>query len=568
MKQYSWFMSINESSTHEIAKSGLRRFEVLLEEHGGQAVTHAGDGLIARLDSAIDAIELVVAFQDQMNEDPLPLSESDMAQFRIGVHVADVINEDGNIHGTGVNIAKRLESLADPGGILISRPVHDQIRDKLEYQCEFIGPLRLKNIPQSVEAYRLLSQATSSIMRPSIRHNAPPLPMPNRPSIAVLPFKDMSANQDQSYFCNGVSQEIVSNLSKFHDLFVISYNSSAMFRGVEATTEVIGRELGVEYILLGSVNRSSTRMRVSTQLVDTRSGNQVWADKFDNDVEHIFDFQDDVTQLVAARLATRVEGVEIGRTRSKETQDLKAYGLVLQAQESFLSFTSQGNRAARLLYEKAIERDSKYARAYAALSRTHIYDWRYLWSTDPNASFEKALETAKIASKLDEGDARGFAELGFVYLWSKKVERAIRLYERALLLNPNSADILAEFADALAYAGQLVEAKDKLKAAMRLNPFYPDWYLWYLADIYYGMGCYTYVVETIEQMRDPSEGCRLLAAAHAMLGDIKKAQRYARKVLEKQPNFSVSRWAEIQPDMNSEIRTLFLEGLLRSGLPQ
>jgi tetratricopeptide (TPR) repeat protein len=272
--------------------------------------------------------------------------------------------------------------------------------------------------------------------------------------------------------------------------------------------------------------------------------------------------------MIAARLAVHVEGIELSRMRTKETVDLEAYGLVLHAQESFFAYTKRGNRTARRLYEKAIERDPKYARAYAALSRTHIYDWRYLWTDNPNESFDKALEAAKTAVQLDEGDARGYAELAFVNLWSKEIESAIGLYQRALLLNPNSADIMAELADALAYAGRLAEAEQRLTTAMRLNPFYPDWYLWYLADIYYGMGRYRDVIGAIEKMRDRSEGHRLLAAAYAMLGETEKASHFAAKVLERQPNFSVARWAAIQPDMDPTIQQQFVAGLLKAGLPR
>ena len=567
MKQYSWFMSIDESSTHETAKAGLQRFEDLLDEFGGTAIAHAGDGIIARLENADDAVDMAIEFQEKMSNDPLPITEDNVAQFRIGIHIAYVIKDGDNIHGTGVNVAKRMEGLADPGGILVSEAVYERLQGDRDYTSEFLGPLKLKNISQPVPAYRLQSRSTTNVIRPSIRHSDEPLRAPKRPSIAVIPFNDICAEQDQTPFCNGLSQEIVTNLSKFHDLFVIAYSSSTMFRGVETTPQQIGEELGVEYVLFGNVNRSNTRMRVTANLVETRQGKELWADKFDRNVEDIFDFQDEVTQLIAARLAVRVEGVELSRARGHETDDLEAYGLVLQAQENLYSYTAVGNRSARWFYEKAIERDPKFARAYAALSRTHIYDWRYLWSEDPDESLKKAMEAAKLAVELNDVDPCGYAELAFVHLWSKDIDRALGLYERALQLNPNSADIMAEFADALAYAGRLEEAEQKLRAAMRLNPFYPDWYLWYLGDTYYGMGKYLEVISAIEQMKDPSEGLRLLAAAYAMTGDEARAQSCAKKVLERQPNFSVNRWAEIQPDMDPEIRQRFMDGLRSAGLP-
>ncbi|MEO9873504.1 MAG: tetratricopeptide repeat protein [Anderseniella sp.] len=570
MTQYSWFMSLDESSTHEIAKSSLRRFEKLLKKYGGQSISgQSGDGMIARLDSAVDAVALATSFQTQMSEDPLPVSDGDIARFRIGIHVADVIHEDGFVTGTGVNIAKRLEGLADPGGILLSSAAYDHLDDKKNYNTEYIGHCKLKNIPVAVEAHRLLPENANIMMRPVFRDNVVNLKNTNSPSIAVLPFRDLSIDQDEGYFCSGLTEEIISNLSKFRELFVISHNSSVLMKDREISIPEIGKGLGVEYILVGSVNRSNTRMRVVTQLMETEYGNQIWADKFDRNVEDVFDFQDEVTQLIAVRLADRVEGMELSRTKvSGETEDLEAYGLTLMAQENFYAYTRQGNHTAQRLYEKAIERDPKYARAYAALSRTHIYDWRYLWTDTPEVSFETALETARLAVKLDEGDARGYAELAFVHLWSKQVDAAIGLFERALILNPNSADIMAEFADALAYAGKLEQAEAMLKKAMRLNPFHPDWYLWYLADIYFCMARYSDVVVAIEQMRDQSEGHRLLAAAYAMMGKTDKARYFADKVIERQPNFSVSHWADIQPDMDPAIKPLFIQGLLRAGLPE
>ncbi len=570
MTQYSWFMSLDESSTHEIAKSSLQRFEKLLEKYGGQTISgQSGDGMIARLDSATDAVELATSFQTQMSEDPLPVLDGDIARFRIGIHVADVIHEDGLVTGTGVNIAKRLEGLADPGGILLSSAAYDHLDSKTEYKTECIGHCKLKNIPVAVEAHRLLPTNSSSLMRPVIRNNLVNVKKSDIPSIAVLPFRDLSADQNEGYFCNGLTEEIISSLSRFRELFVISHSSTSLLKNMEISIQEIGKGLGVEYILVGSVNRSNTRMRVVTQLLETEQGNQIWTDKFDRNVEDIFDFQDEVTQLIAVRLADRVEGMELNRTKTGgETENLEAYGLTLMAQENFHTYTRQGNHTAQRLYEKAIERDPKYGRAYAALSRTHNFDWRYLWTDTPEASLEKALETARLAVKLDEGDARGYAELAFVHLWSKQIDAAIGLFERALMLNPNSADIMAEFADALAYAGKLEQAEAMLKNAMRLNPFHPDWYLWYLADVYYGMARYSDVVSAIEQMRDQSEGHRLLAAAHAMMGNSEKASFFAGKVVERQPNFSVSRWAEIQPDQDPVIQERFLTGLRKAGLPE
>ena len=567
MTQYSWFMSLDELGTHDIARAALKRFESLLKKYGGRPITKAGDGLIAYLASALEAVQLATEFQQQMRQSPLPLSNSDIAQFRIGIHLADVIIEGADVHGTGVNIAKRLEGLSDPGGVLISDSVYRQIEDNTAFKFECIGECNLKHIAQAVTGYRLLTSTEKLINRPVSRGELAQTRDIALPSIAVLAFEDLSERQDQAFLCNALAQEITLNISKFKELFVISSSSTSLLKNAAINATEIAKKLGVRYIVEGSVLRAGSRLRIMVKLIDADQSAQVWSEKFERRIEDILDVQEEVSQLITARLAERVEGLELSRIRSHQTESLKAYGLLLQAQDFFATYTKEGNAAARRLYDMAIERDPKYARAYAGLSRTHFNDWRYLWSSAAEDSLSRALAAARKAVQLDPTDARGYAELAFVQLWSKELGPALQLFERAEQLNPNNADILAEHADALAYAGRLAEAEEKLHKAMRLNPFYPDWYLWYLADIYYGMERYADVVSTIGQMRDGSEGVRLLAASHAMLGQADEARRYARIVLDKQPDFSVSRWASIQPDFDPAVQQRFLDGLLRAGLP-
>ncbi len=568
MKEYSRLMSLDEVGTHELTKAAMSNLREAICSASGKVVTFAGDGVIAKFSNASDALNVAVNFQTQMHTDPMMSHENQIIQFRIGLNVAYVIVENDQIHGDGVNIAKRLESIADPGGIFLSQSAYEHIADRTEYKTEFVGNKSLKNISHEVGVYRILQDDIASLHKPTLRSRDLPPPPTTRTSIAVLPFLDMSSSGDQGFLCDGISEDIILNLSRFRELFVISRNSSFQLKGLSLSPSEVGRRLGVKYVLDGSVRRSVNRLKVVASLTDAHSNNNVWSDDYSLDISDLFNLQDEMTGVISSRLALSVEEQERHLARNRQTNDLDAYGFVLHAQESFFKYTKEGNNTARLLYQRALERDPQYARAYAALSRTHIYDWRYLWTDSPEESFAAALECANQAVSLDDRDPRGYAELGFVLLWSNENERANLMYKKALQLNPNDADIMAEYADALQYAGYYDECEKLLKQAMRLNPFYPDWYPWYLADAYYAQERYQDAIDAVLMMQDKTEGERLLAASYAMLGDQKSAEQYAEKILQKHPNFSVSRWTSIQPDVDDAIKERFAAGLLRAGLPE
>ena len=567
MKEYSRLMSLDETGTHQLTRAAISNLKNEISDARGSIVTLAGDGIIAKFSSIFDALKVAINFQAQMQNDPMMSYDDELVQFRIGLNVADIIIDSDQVHGDGVNIAKRIESIADPGGIFISRSAYEHIAGLNKYKTEYLGDRQLKNISRKIGIYRLLHEKLALLHKPTQRASDVPLPVVSKPSIAVLPFMDMSNSQDQGFLCDGITEDIISNLGRFRELFVISRNTSFQLKGLSLSPAEIGQRLGIKYVLEGSVRRSENKLRIVANLTECSSNKHVWSDTFNVELRDLFELQDQITGIIASRLAQSVHEEERNIVRSRETNDLEAYGFVLHAQESFFKYTKEGNNTARLLYQRALERDPEYARAYAALSRTHIYDWRYMWTETPEKSFDEAFECARQAVSLDDRDARGYAELGFVYLWSKETAKANKMYKKALELNPNDSDVMAEYADALQYEGRFEECEKLLKEAMRLNPFYPDWYPWYLADAYYAMERYEDAIASIHLMNDTTEGERLLAASHAMLGDERSAKFYAKQILKKHPNFSVTRWTSIQPDADDRVRERFATGLRRAGLP-
>ena len=298
------------------------------------------------------------------------------------------------------------------------------------------------------------------------------------------------------------------------------------------------------------------------------AGTALWADRFDGDLEEIFDFQDEVTETIAARLALQIRAAERRRLTEARDPDLRAYGLILRGEDLGLRFRRETNWHARRLFEQAVEVDPKFGRSYAAMSRTFNLDWRYSWSSTPEQSLGKAVDLAMSAINHDNLDARGYSELGYAYLYKKRHDESLSSYRRAIELNPNDADIMAEYADALVYVGEGEKSIELMQKAMRLNPYHPDWYLWYLADAYNSLGRSEEVIDTVKRMRDPSEGRRLLAANYAHLGMMDEARQHADEVLQLHPQFTVKAWAERPPYRDRAIIERYMDGLRQAGLPE
>ncbi len=567
---YSFLMGRDEGATYAITKELIREFEHRIDGFRGEILNILGDGVLAFFDSVVNAVEYAVHIQEILSDRNATVLDEHPVQFRIGINIGDVIVESGTIYGDGVNIASRLEALAKPGGICVSAAVYEQIRNKLNYGYECLGPQQLKNIAEPVEVYHLRPEGDGAIMVASSHRltcGAPVEPiLPKKPSVAVLPFTNLSGDVREDYFSDGITEDIITNFSKFHDLFVIARGSSFIYKDKSLPVQQIGGALGVRYLVQGSVRRAGNKVRIGVQLVEATSGHNVWADRFDRQLDDIFDLQDEFTEIIVAAMAVQIEAAERDRMRHVPPADLEAYGLVLQGQQKLFQYTREDNSQARDLYMAALTADPCYARAFAAISRTYNFDWRYSWADSPHEALSKALELARTAVSLDEHDARGYAELGFISLYRKQHERSIDAYERSLALNPNDADVMVEMADALVHAGRSEEAIGLIKKAMRLNPFYPDLYLWNLGGAHFNIRRYEEAIETLERMHNPAEGRRLLAASYAHLGRLEEAKFQATKVLEAHPNFSLRHWEMIQPDKFADDTAHFVEGLKKAGL--
>jgi len=562
---YSRFMGRWEEQTHRAVQRAISAASEIVKKFEGHFVSHAGDSLLARFDSAINAVRCALAFQDSLVSSNAALPEGQRIVFRMGIHLGDVIEEGHDIFGDCVNIAARVQREAKPGGLCITRSVHDAIGQQIPLKFESIGQRLFKNIDRPFELFHVRRADESAAAK-----RKEPMPVNGThkrvPRIVVLPLTNLSGDSHREFFSDGFTEDVITNLSRFHDLAVIARNSAFVYKGKSIPVAEIASALDVDYAVEGSLRSGGKRMRITAMLVDAHSGNQVWADRYDIGEEDVFEVQDDVARKVTQALAVRIEGAERVRALRTDPSTLRAYGLLLRGHEQFYLYTKPANSHARSFYKRASDLDPSFARAWAALSKTHNVDWRYQWSKHPNASLDHALELARTAVSLDELDARGHSELGFTYLYRKQNALSLAEYKRARELNPNDADVLAEMGDALIYDGKPDESVDLIQKAMTLNPFHPDWYCWYLGGALHQLHRYEESIEVIRKMRDPTQGCRILAANFGHLDRIEEAREQAAIVLEIQPNFSLDYWATTQPFRRKEDLEHYMEGLRRAGL--
>jgi TolB-like protein len=566
---YSALMDRDETGTYQRITQSLRLIRSLIGDYSGQVLNIAGDGVLAVFDTASEAVRFAVELQREFRNDAVWCSERDRIAFRIGINLGEIIVDEQTVHGHSVNIAARLQALAPPGGICLSENVRQALEGRAEIAIRPLGRHRLKNITGPIDVFTVEIDSAKPDTPPWL----PPmqstlLAPPNESSVAVLPLDNMTGDPSDEHLCKGISDDIITNLCRFRDLTVIARHSAFMVKDMQLPIQEIGRQLGIRYVLLGKLQRAGRRIRIAVQLVDSETGSALWADRFDGDLEEIFDFQDEVTEIIAARLALQIQAAERRRMSEAHDPDLRAYGLILRGEDLGLRFRRETNAHARRLFEQAVEVDPKFGRSYAAMSRTFNLDWRYSWSATPELSLGKAVDLAMAAINHDNLDARGYSELGYAYLYQKRHDECLAAYRRAIELNPNDADIVAEYADALVYVGEGEQSIDLMSKAMRLNPYHPDWYLWYLADAYNSLGRSEEVIETVKRMRDPSEGRRLLAANYAHLGMMDEARKHADQVMQLHPHFTVKAWAERPPYRDRTIIERYMTGLRLAGLPE
>ncbi|OED41430.1 hypothetical protein AB833_09685 [Chromatiales bacterium (ex Bugula neritina AB1)] len=571
---YSRMMAADEEGTSLRIAALIDKCEKLGIANHGELVQARGDGLFFLFESVSGAVDLATEVQKIAKEDNRLLPEDQQVHLRIGLHMGDVLEIGNQIVGDSVNIASRIESKASAGSICISAAVYEQIKHKAKIGFEYIGRIELKNIPDPLDIYKISADTQVALMSASPRarggentaSSQEECVIGGKPKIAVLPFANHDSNNDDDFFADGVTEDLITSLSRFHALAVISRSSMFIYKNREVVLHQVCRELGAQYVVAGSIRKSTTRMRLTVELYDCRADQPVWRERYNREIEDIFDLQDEVTDLISAAVAIQTQSASRTPERIQIPALIESYTLVLQGQQKIFRYDREQNCMAREMYEAALSHESDYSRAIAALSRTHSLDWRYSWTDEPDRALDKAHELALESVVADPVDARGYGELGFVKLYRKDHDACLAAFEKALHLNPNDTDIMSNMGDALAHCGRSEEAIPILNKALVLNPFYPDQYLWYLGGAQFNLKRYGDAVKTLKKMNSPSEGRRLLAACYAYMGKKDEAKYEAGKVLEAYPNFNLDYWERVQPDVNPEDTEHFVTGLRLAGL--
>ena len=567
---YSRLMEADEEATLSSLGAYRQVIDGLIEIHRGRVFGTAGDSVIAEFASPVEAVRCAVAVQEQIEDQNKSLPEAQKMHFRIGVNLGDVMVEGSDLLGDGVNIAARLEGLSDPGGICISGTVFDQVDGKLDLVFDDLGAQRVKNIAKPVRAYRV------RLDKP-VRANTPiafsEIPLPDKPSIAVLPFTNMSADPEQEYFSDGVTDDIITALSRFDDLFVIARNSSFAYRNKAENVQKIAEDLGVGYVLEGGLRAADKRIRINTQLIDAKSGHHIWAERFDGGLEDVFALQDEISQKVASTVAGRLRVTAQERAQHKPAQNLQAYDYLLRGR-SIVGDTDENNARAKQAYQKAIELDPGCARAYVGLSQHYMIDEFSNWGQAPERSRELVLECVEKAVALDKFDCEVQWRAGFAYTCRGEFEEAQIYLTRAVELNPNDADALTVMGVYLTAIGEASKAVDYCERAIRLNPFGPGYYLWNLATAYYCARQYEAVLlpmkEYVSRFPKFIRPRRVLAAAYAQLGRLEEARKETQTILEADPNTSLRVLREKDTTLfwkHQEDKDHWLEGLKKAGFP-
>ena len=572
VKGYSRLMGEDEKGTVRTLNTYKEVMTGLIQHHRGRVVIAPGDNVLAEFASVVDAVECAVEIQKELKNRNAELPVSRRMEFRIGINLGDVIEEGDQIYGDGVNIAARLEGLAEAGGICISGSAYEQIENKLPLRYDYLGEHEVKNITKPVRVYRAQIESEAVARRPLevATKEKMAFPLPDKPSIAVLPFVNMSDDPKQEFFSDGMTEEIITALSKSPYLFVIARQSTFTYKGKPVKVKQVSEELGVRYVLEGSVRRSEEKVRITAQLIDAMTGYHLWAERYDRELKEIFALQDEIALKILKTVHEKLQPADHARVLGKGARNLEAFLKAMEAREHFFRITPEDNAMARNLYEEAIALDPEYAFAYVALAFTHMADIWFDTSEFPKESVRRAIELAEKAIALDESEAAGHADLGFLYAFTGQFDKAIAHVERALALDPNSFAILQNSAAALAYAGRPEEAILLLHKAIRLNPSASVLCSYFLSAAYSMLGRFDEAVEqakkTIE--REPKNQFIYLALVSACIfaGREEEARAAAAEVLRIKPAFSVEQIRRILPYKDKSFVDRLIDAWRKAGL--
>ena len=566
---YSRLMGLDEAGT--LSRLNALRRELVdptIAAHAGRIVKLMGDGALVEFASAVDAVACAIEIQRQLRERDADGSEANPIQFRIGINVGDIIIEGEDILGDGVNIAARIEGIAEPGGISISEDAWRQVQGKVAANFVDAGEQSLKNIARPVRVYRL------DIAPKAATASDVPRPIPaqsDKPSIAVLAFNNMSGDPEQEYFSDGISEDIITDLSKLSELHVIARNSTFTYKSKPVDVKQVGRDLGVHYVLEGSVRKAGNRVRVTGQLIDVASGAHIWAERFDRDLTDIFAVQDELTREIISALKVKLTPEKKDRLARKNTIDQEAYDLFLRGRERAWLNTRSGNIEARHLLGRAVTINPEFAAAHAFIGFTQVNDYVNGWAEVPERSLQAGLENAGRAVQMDEAEPQGHYALAVALFFHRETDRALAEARRSVALAPNFAQGHHTIARMLTFSGDAAGAINTIDAYMQLDPLYPDMALYFLAEARFALGQFEEAVTALKQRhgRNPNSATSyaLLASCYGHLGRIAESQAAWAEVMRIAPDFSIERQRRTLPYKNPDDFERRIEGMRKAGLP-
>ncbi len=567
---YSRLMEVDEAGT--LARLKTVRLELIdpaIEKCKGRLIKTTGDGMLVEFQSVTEALRCAADFQQRMARRNRDMPAARAILYRIGINLGDVIVEGNDIFGDGVNVAARLEAMAEPGGICISAAVRDQVGDRLEIGYEDLGDQQVKNLNRPIRVFKvLLDGKAAQIGEASAGPSAATQSDARKPSIAVLPFANMSGDPEQEFFADGLTEDIITELSRFRELMVISRNAVFVHKGKPIKAQEIAREFGVDYVVEGSVRKAMDRVRVTVQLIDGETETHIWAERYDRKLEDIFAIQDEVTSAIAATLWGRVEAARHDRVQRKRTENMAAYEYVLTGKVLHHWSNRDANAESLRMLERAIELDPNYAHAHAWKACVVGQAWLNKWVGDAEAAVRLVSQELQIALSLDDNDADVHRILAALNLNFDEHDKAVYHQERALSLNPNSDLIVVQQGEVLTWLGRPEEGIDWIRRAMRLNPYHPERFWSHLGRAQYTARSYADAIQSFSKLTAPDHTHHaFLSASSAQLGNSTAAAAHAREVLQREPTFTVEGYLGTlhykQPSDLEHMR----EGLAKAGLP-
>lgn len=615
---------LDETLAHERIRDTFQRFTETIRLYNGVAHETRGDALVAEFPRASDAVSASLAFQEANATYVGELKDDVRPVLRVGIAMGEVVVADNTVTGDGVVLAQRLEQLAEPGGVVIQGAAHETVPKRLPFDYEDMGELELKGFDEPVRAFAVKHRLGEAIPQPDPdpqsqaderaleRPDQPSIFVSHRrglmlaggmaalivlasvwfsitpfgehaaksaataqqaanPSIIVLPFVSKSDDPEQDFFVDGISEDIVTDLSRLSNLTVIAWNTSASYKGKTVKPQEVGKELGVGYIVDGSVRKSGDQLRITAELVDTSDGKQVWAERYDRKIADVFALQDEVTKKIVQALAVKLTSAEQGRLGRVGTNNLAAYEAFLQGQQFSRQLTKEGNELARGAYQRAIELDPTYARAYGGMAYTLDVDFQSGWTSTPNESLDRALTLAKQAVTLGDNIPQTYWVLGHVYMMRKDYENAEKAVVKAISIAPNYADGYGLLALIDNNLGKPKEAIELITKGMRLNPYYSWDYPYNLGRAYYALGKYQEAITELEKAQVRNENALLvkmfLAASYIRAGRTADAEWVAEQIQMLSPETTLSHLEKSSPVSKPELKNAFLADLRKAGLP-